>query len=675
MKASIKLCAAVLLAMLFIVSACRKPFDEPPIAELPNLEGNMTIAQLIALASPTPVPLDTGKILEAIVVADDKSGNFYKQIIIQDATGGMRIDVDGFDLYNEYPVGRRVWVRLGGLYIYQDGDVPALIGSSDPSLGRIPQALYKQHIIGGDYDNPVVPTQRTLTTLTPADYHTLVTLTDMELTASFAGQPYADVVNQFSTNAELVECSTSGVIIMRNSAYSDFAAQAMPTGNGSVTAIFNSFNGTPQLFIRDPSDLDMTGNRCTFLPGGANSTLISIDSVRKLYTGAPVPGPNSRKMKGIVISDKNNGNFQSRNLVLQEVNGDGITVRFTADHSFEMGDEIEVDISGQTISEFNGLLQVAVPNNYAKFLTSGNTITPRVATVADILANANEWESTLVNVQAATLNGGSTYGDFGVMINDATGSMSMFSGFANFATTPLPTGTGDVTAVVGDYNGIQLNIRNLNDVNISGGSSGGGGTGPLTEMSIAAVRALYSGSNVNVPANRMMTGIVISDYQSANLTGRNLVMQHTNGSGIVVRFDANHTFALGDSITIDISGQEVSEFNDLLQLNNVPVANATFVSNNNTIAPRVATIAAINTNAETWESTLVQINNATITGGGTYAGTLTVSDASSTIDMYTRNSATFSGDAVPTGTVQVTAIVSQFTNYQLLLRNANNDVQ
>ena len=83
------------------------------------------------------------------------------------------------------------------------------------------------------------------------------------------------------------------------------------------------------------------------------------------------------------------------------------------------------------------------------------------------MANANAWESTLINVQSANLNGGTTYGDFGVMINDASGSMAMFSGFATFASTALPTGTGDVTAVVSDYNGTQLLIRTLADVKYS----------------------------------------------------------------------------------------------------------------------------------------------------------------------------------------------------------------
>ena len=44
--------------------------------------------------------------------------------------------------------------------------------------------------------------------------------------------------------------------------------------------------------------------------------------------------------------------------------------------------------------------------------------------------------------------------------------------------------------------------------------------------------------------------------------------------------------------------------------------------------------------------------------------------------MFTRNAATFAGDAVATGSVQVTAIVSQFnTDNQLSLRNATNDIQ
>jgi hypothetical protein len=353
-------------------------------------------------------------------------------------------------------------------------------------------------------------------------------------------------------------------------------------------------------------------------------------------------------------------------LVVQEPGGSGIVIRFASNHSFNQGDEVEIDISNQTIEEYNGLLQInGVPNNNATLLSSGNTISPRVATVADINSNADDWESTLIQVMNANLNGGTTYGDFGIMLNDASGSISMFSAFANFATTAIPTGTGDVTGVVGDFNGVQINIRNTTDVNISG-SGGGGGT--TTTLPIADIRALYTGVNTSVPAATAIAGIVISDKDEGNITAKNIVIQNSNGAGIIVRFSAdNSSIAMGDSINIDISAASISEFNGLLQVSGISNANATVLSSGNSITPRIATTADITTNAEAWESTLIKINNATITGT-TYSGTTTVTDAAGTIDMYTRSAATFSGTTVASGTVTITAIVSQFTSYQLNIR-------
>lgn len=878
----------LLLVTLMVFSACKKEFDEPPIDQLPNITANTTIAELIALAASAPVPL-ADQIIEATVIADDKSGNFYKQLIIQDSTGGLRLDIDATSLYNDFPIGRKVWVKCKGLYAWKDGDVFALIGSSNTSNSRIPQSTYRQFIIGGEYNKPITPKVRTLSTLTSADYNTLVQLNNVEFADCYAGGSYAYASTKESKNADLIECTTNGTIIVRNSGFSDFAAQLMPTNNGSIIAVFNSFSGTAQLLIRDPQDVSsMTVARCTPLTtytsvsiqdlrgqfggsttsatgkikgivisdkengnwqrrnlviqepngagitirfdddhsfglgdyvevkveggtlgeyndllqvsslplcratalpnpsnlsiaprvatmadintngeawestlvkvqnaslsgaptygilgvmasdptgsltlytssfasfaqaplptgtgeltavvgdhtsgtqllirnlldvnisggggsggsGGTNLNQISIQAVRDLHTGAATTAPDTTKIVGIVISDIAGGNWQSRNMVIQEQNGAGIVVRFDASHSFNMGDEVEVNISQLAIDEYNGLLQVnGVPNANATSLSSGNSITPRVATVADILANANTnaWESTLVKVQNSTLNGGATYGDFSVMINDATGSMSMFSGFANFATTALPTGSGDVTAVIGEHtSGIQLKIRNTSDVNYSGGSSG-----TLSFITIGAARALFTGSNTTVPANTAIAGIVISDKNNMNITDRNLVIQQTGGAGVVVRFDATNTnMSEGDSITINISGGTLSEYNGLLQISDVPNANASVISSGNSMTPRVATVQEILNNSEAWESTLVKVNGATISGGTTYAGSgsngnTTVTDASNNIPLYTRGAATFYSSATPTGTVSITAIVSQFTNTQLNIRNTT-DIQ
>lgn len=672
MKASyFNFSAFCLLVTLCALTACQRQYDEPPISELPNLEANMTIRELINMASPTPV-LIGDKVIKGTVIADDKSGNFYKQLVLQDSTGGIRVDIDAFGLYTEYPIGREVWVKCKDLYVWKNGDVASIVGSSNTNESRIPQAIYRQYLIGGERDKPLTPTVKTLSTLTPNDYNTLIQLDNVEFADCFAGSSYAFASTQQSKNANLTECSTGGSIVVRNSGFADFANELMPSGNGSIVAVFNSFNGTSQLFIRNTNDVStMTGTRCNPL---ANYTQVSIADLRSQFMGTPVAATG--KIRGIVISDANSGQWNRRNLVVQEPNGSGILVRFDADHSFMLGDYVEVKVGGGVLQRFNGgLLQVdALPLCRATALPnpSNLSITPRTTSVANIMTNPT-WESTLINVQGASLSGGATYGDFGIMLNDATGSISMFSRFANFSSTPLPTGTGDVTAVIGNFGGnIQLNIRNLNDVNITGGGGGGGGT--LNLMSIQDVRNLFTGTATNAPAQTKIVGIVISDLVGGNFNRQNIVIQETNGAGIVVRFSATHSYNLGEELEVNISSAAINEFNNVLQVNGIPINNATVLSTGNNITPRVATVSDIVANVNNWESTLVTVQGASVSGNNYGDYNATVTDASGTMSFFNRFG-NFSNDPLPTGTGTVTAVVGDFTSGpQLTIRRPNLDM-
>ncbi|MCH2021369.1 MAG: DUF5689 domain-containing protein, partial [Saprospiraceae bacterium] len=658
------------LVTLLVFSACKKEFDEPPISALPNLESNATIESIIALASTTPVALGS-QILEATVIADDKSGNFYKQLVIQDSTGGIRIDIDAYEINTDFPIGRKVWVKCDGLYIWQDGDVPALIGSSNTNDSRIPQSTYKQFIIGGEYNQPLAPTVKTLMTLSPSDYHTLIQLDNVEFADCFAGGTYANPSTQESKNAELTDCATGAMLIVRNSGYADFAGELMPSQNGSIIAVFNSFGGTAQLFIRDPSDVSsMTQTRCTPLASYAD---VSIAALRGQFSGPPTSATG--KIKGIVISEASGGQWQSQNLVIQEPNGSGITVRFTEDHNFVMNDYIEIKVGGGTLEEYNGLLQVNnLPACRATNLPNPTNISinPRVATVSDILTNANTWESTLINVENANLSGGTTYGDFGVLLNDPTGSISMFSGFSSFASVSLPTGTGDVTGIVGDYNGIQINIRNTFDVNIGGGSGGGTGNTNLNQISIQDARNLFTGSATTAPDTTKIVGIVISDLAGGNWYSEKMIIQESGGSGIQVVFNSSHTFNMGDEVEVNISNQTIDEDNGLLQVNGVPNSNATLLSTGNSISPRVATVDDIINNANAWESTLINVQNSNISGGTTYADfNVMLNDATGSVSLFNVFS-NFSSDPIPSGTGDVTAVVDDYGGLQLKLRNTSD---
>lgn len=73
------------------------------------------------------------------VITDDKPGNFYKSMYIQDETASIEIKVGRNGLYNEYKRGQKVYVDCNGLYVgmygydSEDGAGMIQIGLDDPT--------------------------------------------------------------------------------------------------------------------------------------------------------------------------------------------------------------------------------------------------------------------------------------------------------------------------------------------------------------------------------------------------------------------------------------------------------------------------------------------------------------------------------------------------------------
>jgi len=186
-----------------------------------------------------------------------------------------------------------------------------------------------------------------------------------------------------------------------------------------------------------------------------------------VFTGTTTTGPVGRKIKGIVISDNANQNTDPKNMVIQDGTA-GIVVRFSSAHAFAVGAEVEVRVSGQELSEYNGLLEVNYVDPGNAIQTGTGTITPRVATISQIIANLQTWESTLVTVQAGTASGSTTYSGSNTL-TDASGSLTLYTRTqASFASTALPTGPKSFTGVLSEYSfatiPAQLSIRSTADV-------------------------------------------------------------------------------------------------------------------------------------------------------------------------------------------------------------------
>ncbi|MEM1322713.1 MAG: DUF5689 domain-containing protein [Bacteroidota bacterium] len=488
------------LCSVLIVGCVDQDFDEPPSESGdPGIASNTTIADLKALHQLGEfITITEDIVIEGVVVADDRSGNFYRQLVMQDETGGITVRINLNSLYNDYPVGRRIFIDCKDLVI---GDFNGLIqlggsvfvnNSGFEQLGGIEEVLISDHIYKGANNQTITPKVVTLNGLTtvPADVHinTLIQLDAMEFTQpneTFATYN-TSTGERRSENRQLRDCNNI-VIDLRSSGFADFVNEMLPTGNGTVIAVYSVFGTTPQLYIRDITDLSLDGPRCDGSsgggPGGGDEELMTIKEVRELFPST-TNIPANRKITGTVISDRVNSNINSQNLFLQDDSGSGIVVRFESDHNFNLNQSLTVIVSGLELDEFNGLLQVQdVP--LANAAADGNNpVSGRTITIGEFLPQAEELEGTLVTFENVSLSKSSGT-DFAreIILNDGTGTVALWTApAASFANANFPTNEVTLTGIVSQFNNLQITMRNLED--IVGGNNGGGGGGGTVDGEI-----------------------------------------------------------------------------------------------------------------------------------------------------------------------------------------------
>jgi hypothetical protein len=448
-------------------------FDSPPVAgEDPALTPNITIKDLKARhLSGAFEKIEEDLILSAVVVADDRSGNYYKTLVVQDSSGGIELKINSTGLYNDFPIGRRVYIKAKGLTLGDYNGVIQLglgtyIDGSNTRLSSIEEALIPTYVTKGPRNQPLPVKVKSITELAEGDISTLVELVDVQFSVVDTGQALADAVGKVSVNRTIQDCNNK-TLILRTSGFADFASKTAPAAKGKITGVYSVFGRDKQLFLREYSDLQLKDARCNTGGGGGGGggvNLITIADLRGYFTGTAVKAPSFIKIKGVVISDRAFSNWDGRNLVIQDASA-GIMIRFTENHNFNMGDEIEIEVGALELSEFNKLLQVNnTPANRASKLGIGVMPTPREATAKEVFDNQEAWESTLVIIKNATLSGGANFSGTR-KINDASGSIDMFTRTAaTFAGQALPAGTVSVTAVVSQFNTPQVILRNPSDI-------------------------------------------------------------------------------------------------------------------------------------------------------------------------------------------------------------------
>ena len=463
---------ALLAVMVSTVSCVKKDdFDNAPTTNVdPDIVTNTTVANVVALTNPSaPQMITNDRVFSAIVVADDKSGNYYKEMIVQDSTAGISILLDQPSYFTSFFIGRRVFVKAKGLYIQSVSGTPKIGVLNNGSVSAIPATLIGNYVVGGKWGLSVIPAKRNLNTLTDADLNTLVQFDSVGFSPADVGLTYADAANKLTVNRTVKDCNNNSLIV-RTSGYANFASSVIPCKGGNLTAIYQKYNTTAQVFIRDENDFTANQERCDGMV--CTITYLSIDSLRNMFAAGTTTIPGGIHIKATVTSDYTTNALATGNIIFQDATA-GICIRFTSTPNYTLGTQVDLNVGGLSLSEYNGNGWLQINNAAAGTIISGlPSITPTEITLADATANFEKYESMLIKVVNVTINNGTatTYGASSgkLTISDGTtpNSIVLYTrSAATFASSSTPTTPVSITGILTQFNSDkQLQIRNLSDV-------------------------------------------------------------------------------------------------------------------------------------------------------------------------------------------------------------------
>ena len=137
---------------------------------LPGFEGTFTTIKALKSTYKNGKPLEiTGNTwIKGQVISSDKTGNIYRELYIQDETGGIDLKLGKSSLYSEFALGQWVYVYCDGLTLGAYNGMPQLGLEADQTTTNDYETSYidvqviiDQHVFRGALDEPVKPAEVT----------------------------------------------------------------------------------------------------------------------------------------------------------------------------------------------------------------------------------------------------------------------------------------------------------------------------------------------------------------------------------------------------------------------------------------------------------------------------------------------------------------------------------
>ncbi|MBI2721467.1 MAG: choice-of-anchor J domain-containing protein [Bacteroidetes bacterium] len=305
-----------LLFSILLFNGCKKKADTPPTRDLADGTTYSTsdLKTIATCSNACNHRFINEAYFKGVVIADEVSGNFYKEIYVRDAqnTGGihMTFTVSRSNLF----IGDSIRLNLKGY----DVNLNASSG-----MLEIDSVNFERNIVKFASGANPQPRILSLSALSGTNSYSsyfcdLVTITGVSFIPADTNKIFADAIYQQSINRTIQDCGGNPIVV-RTSNYAAFAQQKTPKGYGSITGIATAYGTTNQMQIRTPTELNMNGaspcftyikkdfNDNSITSGGWNQ--VSVTGSVVIWSTATFGGATFAKISGFVGTNQLSENW------------------------------------------------------------------------------------------------------------------------------------------------------------------------------------------------------------------------------------------------------------------------------------------------------------------------------------------------------------------------------
>jgi len=219
--------------------------------------------------------IESNLVVKGYVSSSDFSGNFYKEFYMQDAienpTAGIKVSINQVDSYNQFNVGREVYIKLQGLSIGEtnSGDGVIAIGGGGNTAGdeisEISENRASDCILRSSNSFSLVPLALNLSDINDSHIGLYVSALSAQFSSGLEGLTYVDPDEDYDTQRDIESCVDSGTLKLETSAFSNFNDSMLPTeGSGTITGIITRdyFGDNRVMMLNTKDDVNFDSSRC-----------------------------------------------------------------------------------------------------------------------------------------------------------------------------------------------------------------------------------------------------------------------------------------------------------------------------------------------------------------------------------------------------------------------------